>query len=432
MKYINIDLNMSRIRIVGGKITKHTVGSHNMYAEESIVFHSDKAIFEKGEEKGVTYGKPKKAPPVAKSLLKCVVEFRPSKDWKGEFGFDWNRKSDSQMPVDEKYSDVVGKYGTLYATNPKAVFTQNNSLYFKHLLEYEMFVVDGYSRYYVPNMTLMKNEKAVLDAVIEISEQPDSMRYEYDKNIFQITILEKLSNKKGKHYNDKVIEIKCLKEFSSLQKIELIATKDKINKKVGQINILPNNIVKDVNVVFIPVEHNGYIGSVKGNEIQILINAFKQSYINGKIKPEKKGIKIGDWWFDLFFTTKDKKGKVLMDTSNLRSIHRALDDKFFEDKKNDIYKDYYRLYMLPDGTLNGVAEDIGGNAKVVVVYQNRNDSTAPHELMHAMGLYHTFDNDGKFTYKLHKTDNIMDYTHQVGKSRFSTNKWQWKILNSNM
>lgn len=49
---------MSRIRIVGGTIAKHTVGKHNMYAEENIVFHSDKIVSEKGEEKGVTYGEP--------------------------------------------------------------------------------------------------------------------------------------------------------------------------------------------------------------------------------------------------------------------------------------------------------------------------------------------------------------------------------------
>lgn len=103
---------------------------------------------------------------------------------------------------------------------------------------------------------------------------------------------------------------------------------------------------------------------------------------------------------------------------------------FFEDNNNEIYRDYYRLYMLPSSnTLNGMAEDIGGKSRVVVVYQNRNDSTAPHELMHAMGLYHTFDNNGLFTYKFRNTDNIMDYTHQIGKNRFSINRWQWKILN---
>jgi Metallo-peptidase family M12B Reprolysin-like len=87
--------------------------------------------------------------------------------------------------------------------------------------------------------------------------------------------------------------------------------------------------------------------------------------------------------------------------------------------------------MLPASEkLNGVAEDLGNNAKVVVVFQNRNDSTSPHELMHAMGLVHSFDNDGKYTYEITKTDNIMDYTHWINKNRFSTSRWQWKILNS--
>ena len=49
---------MSRIRIVGGTITKHTVGKHSMYAEENIVFQSAKVVSEKGDEKGVTYGSP--------------------------------------------------------------------------------------------------------------------------------------------------------------------------------------------------------------------------------------------------------------------------------------------------------------------------------------------------------------------------------------
>lgn len=48
---------MSRIRIVGGTITKHTVGKHSMYAQENIVFHSDKIVSEKGDEGGVVYKK---------------------------------------------------------------------------------------------------------------------------------------------------------------------------------------------------------------------------------------------------------------------------------------------------------------------------------------------------------------------------------------
>ena len=53
---------MSRTRIVGGKIYKHSVGAHHMYAEENIVFNSNKFISETGEENGVTYGEPKDPP----------------------------------------------------------------------------------------------------------------------------------------------------------------------------------------------------------------------------------------------------------------------------------------------------------------------------------------------------------------------------------
>ncbi|TRX36222.1 hypothetical protein FNW52_09355 [Flavobacterium sp. ZT3R18] len=53
---------MSRIRIVGGSITKTTEGAHHMYSEENIVFNSSKAITEVGGENGIVYGEPKDAP----------------------------------------------------------------------------------------------------------------------------------------------------------------------------------------------------------------------------------------------------------------------------------------------------------------------------------------------------------------------------------
>jgi hypothetical protein len=64
---------MSRIRIVGGTITKTTEGAHHMYSEENIVFNSSKAITEVGEKNGIVYGKPKDAPP-APLLKKYFVE----------------------------------------------------------------------------------------------------------------------------------------------------------------------------------------------------------------------------------------------------------------------------------------------------------------------------------------------------------------------
>lgn len=98
------------------------------------------------------------------------------------------------------------------------------------------------------------------------------------------------------------------------------------------------------------------------------------------------------------------------------------------------YDSYYRVYCLPSSlNLNGIAEDVGNGAKAVVVFQNRdNYTTMIHEILHAVGLYHTFDNNAKHTFKLYGTDNIMDYTHHKGKNRFTTTCWQWKVLRKNI
>ena len=53
---------MSRIRTVGGTITKTTKGAYHMYSEENIVFNSGKIITEVGEENGIIFEEPKDAP----------------------------------------------------------------------------------------------------------------------------------------------------------------------------------------------------------------------------------------------------------------------------------------------------------------------------------------------------------------------------------
>jgi predicted chitinase len=66
---------MSRIRIVGGTITKTTTGAHHMYSEENIVFNSGKTITEVGEENGIIFGEPKD-PPQIKSIIEKVEPYK--------------------------------------------------------------------------------------------------------------------------------------------------------------------------------------------------------------------------------------------------------------------------------------------------------------------------------------------------------------------
>ncbi len=174
---------MTRIRIVGGKIIKTTKGNHNIYSEGSIVQNARGTISEIGEEKGVSFGKTKKAPKPEK-IAKCVVEFRPTKDWKGEFGFDWSRKADRKLAkngTDINYKGIIGKYGAIYATESGAVFTSKNASYIKHLAEYTSFFAHK-TDYRVPHMTLMKDKTAILDVITNVEEEPDQLYYVYEKS----------------------------------------------------------------------------------------------------------------------------------------------------------------------------------------------------------------------------------------------------------
>lgn len=263
---------MSRIRVVGGTLTKTTGGNHNIFSDENIVYNAGTKITETSD-KGISANDPKDTPPpVIRS--KCIVEYRPSKDWKGEFGIDWPRKGDSKLQVDIPYNGIMGKYGEIYANKAGAIFTTDNNAYQKHLNQYSSF--NCYKgKYYVPNVTLMNGETAFLDAITEVEEEPEKLHYVYDASIFELTILKKLTSTKGKHFDEKAIKIKCLKQFSQKQSIRIIATKNKYLEKVGEILVLPNDIVKNVNVLFIPVKHGAVKGSIRGNEMQILINAFK-------------------------------------------------------------------------------------------------------------------------------------------------------------
>ncbi len=110
---------------------------------------------------------------------------------------------------------------------------------------------------------------------------------------------------------------------------------------------------------------------------------------------------------------------------------------FIKHKKKKLQKEDNGLsfYEYTSGTSYFLknANYVGQGVKTVIVFQNRDNFTSMvHELIHSIGVHHTFDNDSKYTFELRKTDNVMDYTHQIGKKRFTTNIWQWRILNKNI
>lgn len=423
---------MSRTRIVKGKIFEVVENDLHYYSEASITESASGVYAEQGGE-GISHSGDPGSPPPSPTLSKCAVFFRPTKEWKGEFGFDWIRVGDSKMETDVPYNGIIGEYGLIYATEKGAKFTADPKKYNSILKHYSTFSVYK-GTYYVPNMTLNVGEQAILDTITHVEEKADKLHYVYNTDVFELTIMKQFTVKKGINHDDRALIIKCKKSFSSPETIRVIATKNKLMEKVGEIKILPNNNNKNINIVIIPVENNGYIGHFIPNEQQVLINALKQSYINPLIEAYKTPINVDSTWFNFWFKSGEKLNK-----SSIVSIHSHLDNAFYKIKGNkEKYSKYYRVYMLKgaDIALNGEADHIDTpNSSVVVFDRPRNGrsvSTMAHELLHAMGLYHTFDNDSPYTFELYKTDNIMDYTHIKFKNRFSTNKFQWKKINPNL
>jgi hypothetical protein len=118
------------IEIAGGSITETYEGDYEMFAE-NIYFIAAKQVTSTGVEKGTSYGEPK-SPPVIQAIItlpaKCIAQFRPKDNWKGEFGFDWFRLGDTGIDGDVNYNTIVGQYYTLPVTDPATtIFTDDNS-----------------------------------------------------------------------------------------------------------------------------------------------------------------------------------------------------------------------------------------------------------------------------------------------------------------
>ncbi|WP_375605402.1 hypothetical protein [Flavobacterium davisii] len=91
---------MSRTRIVKGKITEIVGGEYNIYSNENIVLTSLEGSVTANAGQGITHRNPGSAPTVESGKIeaKCIVHFRPKKDWKGEeYGCDWMRIEDTTL-----------------------------------------------------------------------------------------------------------------------------------------------------------------------------------------------------------------------------------------------------------------------------------------------------------------------------------------------
>lgn len=467
---------MSRTRIVKGTYNKISHENHNMYSQESIISRAMKWISEKGNDKGVSHNTPQ-SPPL-QQLIQLIVQFRPNKNWKGEFGFDWIRLADTKLFNDNSFKNIVA-YQYFDSTYAKKVDNSNSNYVNKYdgsfkadeamfnnlKKEYNPFSIPWKTykdksgkeiaeEYYIPWLSLKKDKEAKITFFAEIKDEADYL--EFTKSDYFSFTPDKIEikGKKKISLDDFEVTIKCIKEFTTDQTIELKAFKAEkgttIEAIVGKINVWANDVTKHKkkDVVFVKIKtpeikigDGERVPSVT-DEKKRINQYLEQAYIqlsDSSIIVELDLTAEKD--FNDFITSSQIDSDKSSGGKSLDSYLKSKLEKAYPGKYNKHFKAFYFAedgYNAGGGHVSGYSAP---RADYVVVFKSKNDQTAAHEFLHAMNLPHTFTNkettsDALFTYEFTKTDNLLDYSHRLGSgnnsNRCSLFYWQWKQANNSI
>ena len=420
------------------------------------------------------------------------VQFRPNKDYCGEFGFDWFRIGDCErkVPVQTKdNSESKGNSQTKASSETKGNGETNADgktaggsrtvfdIRYDTIMGYyhetgfipddhawQRFMWQEYSPLYIipwkkqnkekdyvyapPVMTLLKGRSADLVLNMEVNQKAKELRYEYDKKLFQLDKTTAKVLDKGLHINGDTIRITCIEEFGENKSIEIYAYDEEGNKTLaGKLLVLANDAKhrRRIDVVLVRVRckinsDTTVLPTIPGeNSIRkaTLMKFFTQCYVEANIEEcvlnlsDEKHIKE----FMAYVAT-IKTGNVLdMTRVEIGETHNYLSEQINNNPDTSKYNEYYKIFLIDEDCFN-VKRDVYGQAKdrntkeVIVFRKGLNDNTCVHELFHALGLRHPFDKLNKYIFKKFTTDNVMDYS-DIGPLKIpviATWRYQWEYL----
>ena len=441
---------------------------------------------------------------------KCVVHFRPFRLWKGEYGFDWIREKDEGVLIFPNWlsgnnydsTEVLGKhtndectekeekkdcpwrnqcfsisrtskiccyinwFGTKFQSDKYA--PSNGSMY-KNLQKYfENLYIQG-QEYRVPVLTIMPDDEITINMRIEIKDNAlkkplywSLWGYDYNEDVndfleYDNSLMEPdLSVINTKQEID--FTLRCFKTFREDKYLSVYTDNPRENKDArlcGKLRILANDPShhRILKIVFIRVITDIGNGPRDGtiielDEKKIMENIFKQGYVF----IEKH---VGDYpkvTLDLSTGAKQKafiescvdpnskKPHTVKKPGLLNYLNKELKEQF-----GNYYENYIKVYSIKEicPGIGGFAENESESA---VFFMKSKGDTIAHELLHVIGLAHTFNAPeaagsykAPLTYKAQITDNIMDYSNlklimDYSDLKFikkiSTFYWQWEIMNT--
>ncbi len=345
------------------------------------------------------------------------VYFRPSTGFQGEFGFDWMRTGDTAVNGDSawykdlllatskgNYSKLVGKY-----KDP-----------FKHPTR------DG-DKYLVPVVNLLEGKTAKFSLKIEVKKEPKKLFFRDADSLFEIDPPEINTKSLGMHSLKDHVKIKC-KELIADAFVDVMADDELAGRIKFKANNKSNRYIADIVFVYVTTNLDGALLPkipVAAGCSDVLKKYLNQAFVEPNMKYEL--LNLGS---DAKLKTDfSKNGKLL--ENKTEDLLKYIDSAFVKKDKKNTYSNYFRVYFVSEdaGGLYGRALGIPSKSALVLKV-GFGDSTVAHELLHAMGLYHSFDDDGEFAFTDCKTDNIMDYS-DINKPPInvvSTWQWQWELI----
>jgi hypothetical protein len=283
--------------------------------------------------------------------------------------------------------------------------------------------------YRVPVLTVVKGETITLTirAFIKDKALEEGLYWKYNKRdkknnkgIFEFISGEpKVENGKIGNWQKNIeFKLKCYEEFSEDEYIEVYydnkETND-TNKLCGKLRILANaeKHHTKIKVVFVRVKVNignipkplapiakfftvGCVGKFRDDDYTTLKNTLQQGHV---FIEKDNSSKYPEVELDLSPCEKDFKQEYVDATSSPAKIKSSglivylnskLDEKYKNEKGAGKYANYFKIYSI-----NEKEEDQSMGFSVVgtntcVIFKGCDTLTVPHELLHALGLSHTF------------------------------------------
>lgn len=439
------------------------------------------------------------------AIALAVVYFRPLTTWNGEFGFDWLREKDNGLNIEPDYESIVEggykdgvsdlnrveaytklklEYNTIPITRKPT--TAGSTSPTPAPVEYSVPYLTLFSKEFVdalPATTLIKPcYKAELKIFVDIEEDLDKLKFDYDDNLFELntTVLTPKSKTNGLEDKNVTIKIKCLKDLDRDRDINIYAYPKSVTiasratlepnidqrKLAGKIRVLKNDntarkegkfalIRVRTNVTNIPITGLA-TGSFSPTEKQNLYNTLHQALIIPTIEEMTLDLSNNTDFrltgkhlsgLDIKYSYINGIGIEVKNPALYSDCQSALLN--FKDASgvlvNTKYNDYFTIFKFGinsnKGSVLGAVDGIGIQNVIMFTLSGGDDCTLNHETLHGLGLYHTHRNSSpvqhsniKYIYPnalnnpIDSTDNVMCYRNVA----YTTWQWQWKIINSNI